>query len=93
MKIPNENNAITITTKNYIEKGAKLNILPPSEITIIEKTEDYIVLESSLGITEIKENGGINLMSEDKTIKINKGESKNITLPMFDYFHSVVIKY
>lgn len=93
MKIPNVNDAISITTKNYVEKGTKLNILPPSEITIIEKTDEYIVLESSLGITEINDNGGINLMSGEKTLKINKGESKKITLPMMDYFHSVVIKY
>ena len=32
-------------------------------------------------------------MSGEKTIRINKGESKKTTLPMMDYFHSVVIKY
>lgn len=93
MKSLNNNDYITITKKEYISENSKLNILSGVEIIVKEKTEDYIILESNSGLTEVKENGTINLFDPQKEIKINKGESKKITLAATDYFDSVIVKY
>ena len=75
-----------------IEEGVKLNILLPSEVKIKEKTDDYIIISSSLGIVEIVD-GKISLLNAPHEIRINKGEEKKLTLPMTDYSESVIIKY
>ena len=93
MKLPNMNDYITLTTKEYVKEGIKLNILLPSEVIIKEKNDDFIVIESSMGIAEISENGFISLMDAPKEIRINKGETKKLTLPVTDYFNSVTITY
>ena len=93
MKMPNKNDAITITNKVYVEEEAVLNILPPSRVTIKEKNDDYIIIESSYGITEVNKDSGINLFDDNKEIVIKKGESKTLTLPMTDYIGSVTIEY
>lgn len=93
MKIPNPKDYITVTTKRYIEEGCKLNILLPSEVYVKEKNDEYIIITSSLGIAEINEIGAINLKSAPKEIKIKKGETKKLTLPVTDYFSSVTIGY
>ncbi len=93
MKSLNNNDYITITKKKYISENSKLNILSGVEIVVKEKTEDYVILKSNSGLTEVKENGTINLFDAQKEIKINKGESKKITLAATDYFDSVIVKY
>lgn len=93
MKLPDMNDYITLTTKEYVKEGTKLDILPPSEVIIKEKNDDFIIIESSMGIAEVSEKGGISLLDAPKEIRINKGETKKVTLPMFDYFHSVTITY
>lgn len=87
------NEYIEITEKVYISDNMKLDILKPSNVFVKEKNEDYIIIESSAGITEIKDDGTINLFDNTKEIKILKGEQKKVTLPLTDYFDSVIIKY
>ena len=93
MKMPNMNDYISLKTKKYIKDGLKLDILLPSEVTIKEKTDNFIIISSSMGITEISEKGTISLINAQNEIKINKGETKRLTLPMTDYFGSVTITY
>lgn len=93
MKHLNNNDYITITKKEYISENSKLNILSGVKIVIKEKNEDYIILESNNDLTEVKENGTINLLDAKKELKINKGESKKITLAATDYVDSVIVKY
>lgn len=93
MRVPNPNDYIALTTKKYIEEGCKLNILSPSEVYIKEKNDEYIILTSSLGIAEINEIGAISLKNAPKEIMIKKGETKKLTLPVRDYFSSVIIGY
>ncbi len=93
MKMPNMNDYITLTMEVYIKEGIKLNILSPSEVVVKEKTANYIIIESSMGIAEISDKGTISLMNTSKEIRINKGETKKLTLPVTDYFGSATIKY
>lgn len=93
MRSPNMNDYITLTTNEYVKEGIKLDILLPSEIIIKEKNDDFIVIESSMGIAEISEKGFMSLMNTPKKIRINKGETKKLTLPVTDYFGSVTITY
>ncbi len=93
MRVPNINDYITLTTRKYVKEGVKLDILLPSEIIIKEKNDEFIVIESSMGIAEISEKGTISLMNAPKEIRINKGETKKLTLPVTDYFSSVTITY
>jgi hypothetical protein len=93
VRLPNMSDYISLTTKEYVKEGVKLDILPPSEIIIKEKNDDYIIIGSSMGITEISDKGTISLMNAPKEIKIKKGETKKLTLPMTDYFDSVTITY
>lgn len=93
MRLPNMNDYITLTTKEYVKEGIKLDILSPSEIIIREKNDNFIVIESSMGIAEVSERGTISLMDAPKEIRINKGETKKLTLPVTDYFSSVTITY
>lgn len=92
MRMPNENDIISITKKEVIYAGKKLDILAPSEVRIKEKTDEYIIIESSLGIVEVV-NDSFSLHNPPKEIMIKKGEEKKLTLPMTDYFGSVIIKY
>ena len=75
------------------KQGDKLNVLVPSEIYIVEMNDNYVVVESSLSLTEVKDNGTISLMDTFKQLKINKGENKNITLARTDYKGSVTLMY
>ncbi len=92
MKLPNKNDFITVTTQEYIQEGTELNFLP-GKIVVKEKTDEYIVLESSYELTEVNQFGMINLSNGFKEIKINKGESKVLTLAMTDFPFSATIKY
>ena len=93
MKMIDKNDYITIKKQVFAKPGVKLNILSGYEITVKEKTMDYIILKSPSGLTEVNENGTINLLDSKHEIKINKGESKTITIPAMDYFDSVEVKY
>lgn len=93
MKLANRNDYITLTTKRYVKEGLKLGVLLPSEVTVKVKNDDYIIIESSKGIVEIPEKGAISLKNAPKEIKINKGETKKLTLPVTDYFDSITITY
>lgn len=75
------------------KQGDKLNVLVPSEIYIVEMNDNYVVVESSLSLTEVKDNGTISLMDTFKQLKINKGENKNITLARTDYKGAVTLMY
>jgi hypothetical protein len=78
---------------NEYKIGDKLDILVPSDVFVVDATEDYIVIESSLSMTEVKENGTISLMNTFKQLKINRGESKNITLARTDYKGTITLMY
>ena len=93
INIDSMNKYIEVISKVSISDNMKLDILRPSNVWIKEKNDDYIIIESSCGITEIKEDGTINLFDNSKEIKILKGEQKELTLPLTDYFDSVIIKY
>lgn len=92
MKVPDLKYSIEITSREYLHEGCKLDILKPSEVTVKELTDDYVVLASTEGIVEVND-GGISLSNSPKEIKIQKGECKTVTLPVTDYFHSVTIQY
>ena len=93
MWVPNLNDYITVTTKRYIEEGCKLDILSPSEVYIKEKNDEYIILTCCVGIADINEIGAISLKNTPKETMIKKGETKKLTLPVTDYFSSVIIGY
>lgn len=78
---------------NEYKIGDKLDILVPSDVFVVDVTEDYIVIESSLSMTEVKENGTISLMNTFKQLKINRGESKTITLARTDYKGTITLIY
>lgn len=75
------------------KQGDKLNILVPSEIYIVEMNDNYVVVESSLSLTEVKDNGTISLIDTFTQVKINKGENKKITLARTDYSGAVTLMY
>lgn len=93
MRMPNLNDKLTITRNYYIDNDTKLNVLSGCEIIVKEKTDDYIILFCSVGLAEISDSDTISLFDAPKEVRINKGETKHLTLPVTDYFESVYIKY
>lgn len=73
--------------------GDKLNILLPSEVYIKEKNFEYVLIDSSISMTEIKENGTISLYNTFNQLKLYKGESKRVTLALTDYKSSVTLEF
>ena len=90
--INNIPNKLKITQSYYINEGLKIDILKPSEIEVLEITDEYVILKSSMGFAEIT-NNTIDLNKKLETIKIKKGEKKQVTLPMLDYYNSISIEY
>lgn len=74
-------------------QGDKLDILAPSEVYVIELCDEYVVIESNMSMTEIKPNGTMSLFNTFKQLKINKGETKKVTLARTDYKDSVTLMY
>lgn len=92
MRMPNENDYISVTKKEYVYNGKKLDAFNPYEVYIKEKTDEYIVIESEAGIVE-EVNGAISLYNPPTSIKINKGETKVLAIPVTDNPYNVTIKY
>lgn len=95
MGIPNENDYVEITYNKFIHEGSVLDVFGvENKAYVKEKTDEYIIIASEYGIVELAEDNSINLNNPSKEIKINKGETKKLSIPMTDNFYGdVIIKY
>ena len=95
MRMPNENDYIKITYNKLVHEGSVLDIFGVEDkVYVKEKTDEYIIIASEYGIVEVSDDNSINLNNPPREIKINKGESKTLTIPMTDNFYGdVTIKY
>ena len=95
MRMPNENDYIKVTYNKFIHEGSVLDVFGVEDkVYVKEKTDEYIIIASEYGIVEVADDNSINLNNPPREIKINKGESKTLTIPMTDNFYDdVTIKY